>query len=1600
MRQGFSKSAALVFCLLLSGQAASSENQYGKAEVKKEARHDVSPPLRNIHPAPLESGPPHEHKPLHPMTRKAPRVLQKDPVVQTSVGASAATTNGLNLMGVGVGFVGPQGSYSVATAPPDTNGAAGVTQYVQWVNTSFAVFDKGTGNPIYGPAAGNTVWAGFGDACESDNDGDISVKFDRAAGRWIFTQLAIANGPPYYQCVAVSTGIDATGSYNRYAFSFPNLNDYPKLAIWPDAYYFTFNMFQGNTFLGANACAADRTQMLMGGPATLQCFALDPSFNAVLPSDLDGITPPPAGSPNFFVGIGPDSLNVWKLHADFANPANSTLTGPGKIAVAPYSEACNGGGTCIPQSGTNQKLDSLGDRLMYRLAYRNFGDHEALVVNHSVTAGSSVGVRWYELRDPNGAQTLYQQGTFAPDTSFRWMGSIATDKAGNIAMGYSVSSAAMHPAIRYTGRAPSDPLGTMQAETSIKEGTGSQTAVFGIFPLSRWGDYTSMAIDPADDCTYWYTNEYLQANGGFNWSTRIASFSFPSCTTAPADPDFYVAVSPGFRLASPGTSTTFGINLNPIGGFSDTVTFSATGLPAGATASFSPSSVAVSGSATMTITVAPGTPLGTYPVVIAAANSAGLSHTAMVTVQIYVPATAAFVKTDTTTQGTWKGVYGADGETIPNDSTNYPAYAQVSLSGATAYTWAASTTDVRAPQKASASDRIASAWYTSSSLTFDVNLTDGNAHQVGLYCLDWDGGRAESVTVTDVASGNVLDTRNLTSFGPGVWLLWNLSGHMAIRVTRTGGNNAVTSGIFFSPQAVPDFTMSATPNKQSVAQGASTTFTIAVTPQVSFAGAVTFSSSGLPAGASASFNPSTVPGTGSSTMTVTVAPGTAAGTYPVAITAASGSLSHSAVVTLQIYVPGVAGFLRTDTTTQGTWKGVYGADGEAISNDSAHYPAYAQVSLSGVTAYSWAASTTDVRALQKAAATDRIASTWFATANFTIDVNLMDGNAHQVGLYCLDWDGGRSETIDILDATTGSILDTRSLTSFSQGVWMLWNLSGHVTIRVTRTVGANAVASGIFFNLPATPDFNVSVTPGSQAVAQGASTTYTVAVAPSAGFTGTASFSASGLPSGATASFNPVSVSVPGSSTMSVTVGSGTPLGTYPVTITGTSGASSHTATATLQVYVPGAAAVFAATDTVTQGAWKGVYGSNGEAIANDSANYPGYAQVAFTGANTFTWAPSTADARALQMAAGSSRIASTWYAAANFSIDVNLTDGNPHKVGLYCLDWDGGRSETIDILDAGSGLVLDTRSVSSFGNGVWMLWNLSGHLTIRITRTAGFNAVVSGIFFNAPATPDYSLSVTPAKQVVLQGGSTSFTAAVAPTLGLTGTVSLSASGLPAGATASFNPSSVSLPGSATMTVNTTAATLGGAYSVTVTGTSGSLSHSATVTLVVNVPVPAAASFVKTDTTTQGTWKGVYGASGETIPNDSANYSAYAQVSFTGATPFSWVASTTDVRALQKAAASDRIASAWYTTTNLTIDLNLMDGNPHQVGIYCLDWDTGRTETVDILDATSGAILDTRNVSSFVSGQWLLWNLSGHVTIRVTRNVGSNAVLSGVFFNN
>ena len=507
----------------LSAQSA------GPVEVSHAVHSDVSPPLRNINAAQSPGAEQHRDRPLQPIPQNEIATNGPDGAVQTDPIMGVGTANILTFAGIGQGDYG----FTVSSAPPDTNGAVGAKQYVQWVNESFAVFDKSTGLIAAGfPKKGNSLWAGFGGGCETNNDGDPIVQYDKSAGRWIFTQFSVST-TPYLQCVAVSTTSDATGSYNRYAFSYGNTQfpDYPKLGVWPDGYYISFNIFtNGTTFAGSKVCAYDRAKMLAGAAATQQCFQLSTSYGGLLPSDLDGTTAPPAGSPNYFLNFGTNKLNLWKFHVDFTTPAHATLTGPTSIPVATFTPACSGGGTCIPQPGTNQKLDSLADRLMYRLAYRNRAGVQSLVVNHSVSVGSNkksqiTSVRWYELRISNGTPSVSQQGTLGTsDGIHRWMGSIGMDKVGNIALGYSASSGTVSPSIRYTGRVPADAPGTMQTENIIQVGIGSQLA-----NLSRWGDYTAMTIDPVDDCTFWYTNEYLKANGTFNWSTKIASFKFPSC---------------------------------------------------------------------------------------------------------------------------------------------------------------------------------------------------------------------------------------------------------------------------------------------------------------------------------------------------------------------------------------------------------------------------------------------------------------------------------------------------------------------------------------------------------------------------------------------------------------------------------------------------------------------------------------------------------------------------------------------------------------------------------------------------------------------------------------------------------------------------------------------------------------------------------------------------------------------------------------------------------------------------------------------------------------------------------------------------------------
>lgn len=567
---------AVMLCLGSSFVWAQSQPEI---VVVRATKHAIAPPLSQMAPIPPRSGDSDSNRDDdegRARAMHAPRDLTpiEDSALQTSTDtelvsdlAALSTNSGLNVLGLGVGFSG----YSIEAVVPDTNGAAGPTQFVQFVNDSFAVFNKSTGNLAYGPADGNTLWQALGAPCSSNKNLDEVAQFDKLANRWVLMMPVFAS--PVYLCIAVSTTSDATnGSWNLYAFELPinklcgcrMMPDYPKLAVWPDGYYISYDQGWNLNYEGPNACVVNRNSMLNGNAATMQCFAnTGASYGVLLPADVDGATPPPSGSPEYFVNFDSNdqSLDLWQFHVDWNTPANSTFTGPTNIPVAAFTEPCGEtivelnytSGACVPQPGTSQELDSYGDRLMYRLAYRNFGGYASLLANQTVNTGtgSQTGIRWYELRNSGSGFGVHQQGTYAPDSSYRWMGSIAMDHVGDIALGYSVSSGTLSPSIRYTGRVPSDTLGTMEGEFDVLSSGGvahgSRTNTF------RWGDYSSMAIDPTDDCTFWYTTEYVPKTGG-QWGTRIASFSFPSCTGAP--PPAWAVVNRASNSGTPLSSLT------------------------------------------------------------------------------------------------------------------------------------------------------------------------------------------------------------------------------------------------------------------------------------------------------------------------------------------------------------------------------------------------------------------------------------------------------------------------------------------------------------------------------------------------------------------------------------------------------------------------------------------------------------------------------------------------------------------------------------------------------------------------------------------------------------------------------------------------------------------------------------------------------------------------------------------------------------------------------------------------------------------------------------------------------------------------------------
>jgi hypothetical protein len=495
-----------------------------------EDHHDTSAPLREmIENMPIQYV--ETHVARDPETGRPPIIGHgPDTAVQKEVLPPVSAKLGLNFAGVGQGDYG----FSDSVAPPDTNMSVGDTQVVQWVNESFGVFDKTTGALVSGPTAGNAFWAGFGGSCQTQNDGDIEIRYDQLAQRWVAGQL-VFESTPYMYCIAVSTTDNALGTYNRYAISFGNnLDDYPKVGVWPDGYYLGVNIFtNGEFYSGPEMCAMNRTAMLAGQAMTAQCFQKTTENSLLLPSDVDGQTLPPAGEPNFDIALyNSTTLHEYQFHVDFTNPNNTTFTGPISITVPSYTEPCANFnlGECLTQPSPGELLEALTDRLLYRLAYRNFGTYEALVVDHTVTptgGRAQSAVRWYEIHSPDTTPTVYQSGTYQNTTRSLWMGSVAMDQFGDMALGFSNVSPTQDASIAFAGRVPSDPLGKLEAAKIIKVGTGVQENTDG-----RWGDYSSMSLDPTDDCTFWYTTEYIKSNGSFNWSTQIANLRFKSCAAA------------------------------------------------------------------------------------------------------------------------------------------------------------------------------------------------------------------------------------------------------------------------------------------------------------------------------------------------------------------------------------------------------------------------------------------------------------------------------------------------------------------------------------------------------------------------------------------------------------------------------------------------------------------------------------------------------------------------------------------------------------------------------------------------------------------------------------------------------------------------------------------------------------------------------------------------------------------------------------------------------------------------------------------------------------------------------------------------------------
>jgi fibronectin type 3 domain-containing protein/uncharacterized membrane protein len=1515
------------------------------------------------------------HKPARPETmplrvmnpaalRKAKLAASVAPATSTSTAAtsSAAPFNGLNSPGLSAADEGDQ------PTPPDTTGAIGPTRYVEAVNQLVGVYDRTNLSQLSSTDLGT-----FTGTPSSLATSDPQMQWDPQGNRWFYAGVAFNSG---FTTTYVLFGwsmtadpSDLTGGWCRYAIpTGSNIPDYPKLGH--DANYVMVgdNVYDGSKsslpFVTADIWAIPKpsaSQTTCSGTLSATHFA---DANHLL-KNADGtlaFTPIPAntqdGSANGFIvaahdpSSGPQSkAMVWHMTAGPVLVPNGDISVGSKYSVPPS----------VPQPGTSYLVDSLDGRFTQAVAlFDPTANAEAVWTQHTVAGSSRSVVRWYEFLP--GSLSIRQQGTLASSTDYYWNAAISPSSVGSDAMiSYNRGSGSLLSLIGAQTRTSSTPLGQMDAGEVVlgQSSAADQETLFQGNCTSnpcRWGDYSGATPDPLNPGVVWGSNQIDGPTffGYAQWQTQ--NFAITTGGAPPAPPG-----TPTGLVASGIDTSSIGLTWNPASG---ATSYKVQRSPDGSTGW-----TQVGTSTTTTFTDTGLAAATTYYYRVLASNNVGDSSPS----NVASARTAVSIPFSQSPQGSWVGVYGADGSALlgwnGGDLVSIPN-ASLSVDQGQRFIWQNPSSDVRALQSPDASTREATCAYDANQVKIHVTFTAAYTGTIHVYAVDFDSlGRRETITIND---GSGPQTATLSSdFSQGAWVNASISvaagGTVSVTVNRTAGMNGVVSGIVFggAPPAPPPPT--------GLAAAALNSSQVTLTWNA-VSGATGYQVQRSPDGSTGWSQVGT--STTTSFVDSWLIPST---TYYYRVTATNGPAisgpSNVASATTSAGLP-------TSQSPQGSWVGVYGVDGSALlgwnGGDLVSIP-NASLSVDQGQRFIFSNPSTDVRALQSPDGTTREATCAYDANQVKVRITFSAAYSGVIHVYALDFDSlGRRETITVND---GSGPQTANLNSdFSQGAWVNTSISvaagGTVSVTVTRTAGINGVISGIFFGgappaPPAPTGLSASALNSSQISltwnAVGGATGYKVQRSPD-GSTG----------------WTQVGTSTTASFTDSWLI----PSTTYFYSVTASNGpassAPSNVASATTPAGLP--------TSQSPQGNWVGVFGADGSALlgwnGGDLVSIPN-ASFSVDQGQRFVWQNPSSDVRGLQSPDASAREATCAYDANQVKVHITFSSAYSGTIHVYAVDFDSlGRRETITIND-GSGP--QTANLNGdFSQGAWVTASISvaagGTVNVTVTRMAGINAVVSGIVFGgvppAPAAPT-GLAASPlnSSQVSLSWNAVS------------GATGYKIQRSPDGSTGWTQVGTTTTTGfvDSWLIPSTT-------YFYRVTASNGP--SSSTPSNVASATTPAGLPIFQSP---QGTWVGVYGASGSAL----LGWNGGDLVSIPNATfgvdqgqRFIWQNPSSDVRGLQSPDASTREATCAYDGNQVKIHITFSTAYSGTIHVYAVDFDSlGRRETITIND---GGGPQTANLSSdFSQGAWVNTSINvaagGTVTVTVTRTAGVNAVVSGVF---